>query len=941
METPEKKISSLDKMDGGILNTLLSLVKSGVDIAKRFVGFESKPKIDEEELKQKLKEREDRQKRLMFAPDDEEPTQTENIPMPEVPEFSGGKVSEIIVVRFEFQISAETLTKTLRFPFTDKLDNLKQEIETRIQQYLQSINQPTELLNVDVERIQVGEAKTDTLLNNKMRYENFNLKANIFSNIIDIKPSNENCVRAYLKTKYSKLNEQKGKPIDKLGDENGVSINELLEFCKKYRIRTIAYDIHRNVLAKYTPDKRNTKFPDLIYVYYQNHIYPINKTKAMEKYPKPTKLKNYKYDELKEKFDELLSQHILPADIIMNGGTIFSFIHDDTIHFTNDEFDDCYNVLKAFGIEDKIKSTTKHTNIMSIIEKHYSDDNLNSYLPINNKKPPFWYNAKNIDKTRETITIDKNKAYSSLLQGLDFLLSVDYRTTPITDDKRVSKTSLYIVEPQKRNILMPCTNVYTGELVQYCKGKFPFKITESIKCKKHINIYKDIVLHMFEMCDASIVKKIINKSIGMFQNENYIQELVKGIVVDDENTTGNYIKYGDYNLQQQPEKFVKSVYNRKPIAIQIKDKMSILLYEKMEELGITMDDIVQMNTDSITFYAKPVELKLSADLKGWKKGEHTEKHGSIYDTHEEFKTFRVNTINDNLIAEGCAGCGKSTYIKNNLAKGYDYIILSSKYSAIRQHRERDFNADVIQRYELGQIIPKENHIIIDEVGLLMKAHWDFLIKCFLLGKKISALGDFKQLLPVNEKAPFNSKNFLDMFFNHQIKLPNNYRNHFTKTYYNALLTNTPEENIKELMKYTTKTPEEAEVIIAYRREIVDQYNEYMVQYHKKNVEYVEPKPKKSKNTEREIKKKLKEADKDVPVICIDNELAEKGIFNNFLLNRDEVEDEDLPHFKLAYARTLYNLQGDEVRSFYIAPEDLHWFVGNREAYTLISRLRTK
>ena len=89
-------------------------------------------------------------------------------------------------------------------------------------------------------------------------------------------------------------------------------------------------------------------------------------------------------------------------------------------------------------------------------------------------------------------------------------------------------------------------------------------------------------------------------------------------------------------------------------------------------------------------------------------------------------------------------------------------------------------------------------------------------------------------------------------------------------------------------------------------------------------------------------------DPGVPLICKTNDLREFDIYNNFVMNREElppeITDEMIrnPKFFLpAYARTLYNVQGDSIRSFYVVPEDMHWFLNPRMAYTLISRLKTK
>ena len=83
-------------------------------------------------------------------------------------------------------------------------------------------------------------------------------------------------------------------------------------------------------------------------------------------------------------------------------------------------------------------------------------------------------------------------------------------------------------------------------------------------------------------------------------------------------------------------------------------------------------------------------------------------------------------------------------------------------------------------------------------------------------------------------------------------------------------------------------------------------------------------------------------DPDVPVMCITNDLRNKDMFNNFLFNSQEIDNKLLTnekYFRPAYARTLYNMQGDECKLYYIAPEDIDWFLNPRMAYTLISRIK--
>jgi hypothetical protein len=209
----------------------------------------------------------------------------------------------------------------------------------------------------------------------------------------------------------------------------------------------------------------------------------------------------------------------------------------------------------------------------------------------------------------------------------------------------------------------------------------------------------------------------------------------------------------------------------------------------------------------------------------------------------------------------------------------------------------------------------------------MRTHWDLLYKWYLLGKTITAYGDFRQLLPVKEYAPFNAQSWLDLMFSTQLVKNENHRNDFTPEYYDGLINDTLDIGA-ELLEYSTETPEDAEVIIAHRNEIVDAYNIRMAEYY--NIEY-----------ELDDNGHITSIQPGVKLICKDNDLRDKNIYNNMMFDSETIDEDDLKHFKLAYARTLYNLQGDAVESFYVAPEDMDYFTQPRFAYTLISRLKTK
>jgi len=656
-------------------------------------------------------------------------------------------------------------------------------------------------------------------------------------------------------------------------------------------------------------------------------MYLIKNKYLLEKC-EPTKIEQQSEDDLQNHFKLILKQQIIPSNIQVSGDIVTSFTHNDTTYFTNPDYDSCFEITKRFMFSDKIHYFTTLTSIMKYIEPLYSSQSTLSFLPIHHVKPAFYYNAKR-DEIRPIITIDKNKAYSDILRNLPYLLSTDYRTYELTNQSTYTdEYSLYIATPKTPHILMPKQDIYSGTHIKFCKNKIEFTIQERLQCKKNPNHFKQIVNDLFTKFPpetSNVAKTVICRAIGSFQSEPSADN-TDIIVVnkDDRNPNNTAIECDNVFLEFEKNNTVKNVYNRKPIAIQIKDKMNQELYEKMEELFLTPEDIVQIKTDSITFYTKPYHnIQPSKKIGGWKLGEYKESQGSIYDNSTPFTSFKQINHNKNTIYQGDAGNGKSYHIQHSDLT--DAIILSSNISELSKHGEKNLNAEVIQKYCVWNKskktkIPKESHIIIEECGILMKEHWDFIFKCFLLKKKITMYGDFKQLLPVDEIHTFNRPQWIDMIFSNQLSLDANWRNDFTADYYKSLYTSTDENYLKqEINKYSTKTPEEADVIIAYRNVIVDKYNDYMLAYHNKTIK------------------------DDIPLICKTNDLRDLNIYNNFIMNRNELDihqDKIEKYFKPAYARTLYNMQGDEAKSYYVAPEDIHWFANPRMAYTLISRIAT-
>jgi hypothetical protein len=761
----------------------------------------------------------------------------------------------------------------------------------------------------------------------------FNISINLFSNIIEFEPTPETCVPTALRKLYPDISKQKKDPIAKL---KGGTIQDVLGFCEERRIRMIAYDIHGNLLAQNPCPEPNQKYRSLAFIYYNNHMYVLDNRKSTFKYlievPKPKNFKVLQPDNLLDDFRTLLQDKIVPSKIDFDEyGTLNSYVHDKTQYIANEDYDTIQKIINKYMFCDKINPTTKLTRVLYDIERLYTSKSLNSFFPIQHQKPAFFYNRPR-DPKRQVDTIDKNKAYSDILANLPYLLTTDIRTHAHTEtDVFTDEYALYLVKPETPNLLMPRQDIYSGEHVKFCKQLFPFKILERLECRHHKNDFKNMVLDLYQKISPDIAKQVIVKFIGTFETCPEEKTANECVVVNRQNHNPKYHAVEvleDVFVEQRPKKVAPRLYNRKPIAIQIKDTMYRHLFLKLVELKKTDADVVQINTDSITFYNdKNEHIETSKEFGKWKKGDYKPTNASLYDRITDFATMKQTRPNNNTIVQGLAGNGKTYHIQNNMDLT-DSIILTSKHSAIRQHREKNLNSQVIQAYTNLEFpaYPSESHIIVEECGILAREHWDLILKCYYLGKKITMFGDFNQLLPVDEINTFDRPLFLNMYFNTQIRKDENWRNNFTPEYYWSLINSTDRTYLRnEILKYSTKTPEEADVIIVYRNIIADHYNDYMLKYHNKTI-----------------------TDDNVPLLCKTNEYRKHGIYNNFILTRKDlpetITDEDIEDekkFKPAYARTLYNMQGDETKSYYMAPEDIDWFLHSRMAYTLISRVSVK
>ena len=882
-----------------------------------------------------------------------------------------------IYVRFSFMISVDVEIRTTNFTGIFKPNQITDEwIKNKIQdEYLNDIDFTTSDLKIlDVKIVSKYSDQEFDFKNMKLFFNNdrvLNLDA-IFSNITYNK-TDEDCVVDFLKRQYPSKSKKKIESVR--------TIDDIQNWSSSNNINLNIYDISKNVICTNHVTGKN-KFKNLNILAFNNHLYPIDGKTLKNTQSK--KIELVYVENVFDKFVEIIKDHILPTDIRFGRDNIKSFVVDNIRYFENDEYERCMEILALFiDDEEELEKTMYPSitlgNIGHHISKIFEDTkSYNSFLPNSNKfvKGGYNYHNKEIEDI-DLQTIDKNKSYTNSLRTLPYLLKTDIRHNKhvkfgyLFDCNDIVNDNLYIAKPKYSSILLPVTSVYTGYFLRMClREELEFQILEELECDRMDNVYKLMIDKLNELVQTKLMtdlefKTIMNIFIGRFESSNHHHigyEYEKFCNADEGsrssghkipiniNTKRIFTYNGEtcsingtpthYIIQKQKDQF--KLYNKKPIAIQIKDNARLAVYEQMKRMNINLSHIKQIKTDSITFVNKDDKFRefINKDLDGWKEEDFKSIQNKSY--VDKMVSFEYeHEINKNVIYDCYAGAGKTTLILDYIIPKMndDYIVLTPSHASITDYRKAGKNCKVIQTYYFGCELPKAKNIIVDEIGMVDKLGWDFIFKCHLLGKRIICFGDTKQLKPVSGNI-CNKPLFLDMIFSHQQTINTNYRNNFTKRYYDKLISSRDPEFLSNCVSEHSTPWEKSDVIICYRNLIVDKYNTLKSELL-------------GFNSVKDVGAKIR---------CVKNHksLTQHGIYNNFVYTVHDRTDTSITlfdgfeyieislthkllfckYFQFAYATTLYGIQGQTINSYHFPLED-EKFINGRSAYTTISRLKQK
>lgn len=768
-----------------------------------------------------------------------------------------------------------------------------------------------------------------------------------------------------------------------------IPTRKFLDLCEFYDIEYEIYSIdgklESNFSCKFSIGK-------IVCIIYNGHIYPViggklRKTKKL--------VKNIVHVNDNDKFKKFIDSHYIPSRIIIApikcykpkqnnmNIEIVSFTKDDKRYINNPEYEICAKFLNAIGLIDMITDNIKITSLIGIIEKNKKVPDVKSFIPNNSqfiRTPLLWKTDKKIDHKRVTVR-DKNKAYTCALYSLPYLIKFDYRKNKIkkmsNKDKIIDK-NLYYVHVDEWTNAIPEDGLYAGYHLKECiQFGIEFSLIEELETDIEPNYYREIIDLTKKYLDEKTFKMIWVRYIGCMESrmqESYEYKFKAIYRKEDKEYYGGYHVEFDKNhgIVFDVKETFKNVRNKFPIALQVKDFSRMTTIKEIIRLGIKNEDIVQIKTDSVAYYGEKTDDLNPTDFFGWKHEEfneltvdnHYNKNISwIYDLGEvPVEAENRLGILEMMIKDDdsrvrklhmqYAGSGKTTYIIEKLipkliSRGYDkkdIIVLTPTHYTLAEYKRREINCEIMQKFTFDNTIAKEKYVIIDEIGCIETECHDMLYKLVQSGKNIECFGDFNQLQPVGESKKLNQPHYLNYLFKEINTKFTNYRNNFTKTYYDTLINSSNNSDYlqKEIKKWAVNDKKwyTADYIICYRHKTKAKWNREMLKflgYKKWNSEGVRIVCKTNKlrelgiwNKKEFIIKKVISEGKETKYILKDKHKIEKNV---------EITDKQLKsNFEMAYACNVHQIQGSTINSYYWASEDDKFITGN-VAYTIVSRLR--
>ena len=791
-----------------------------------------------------------------------------------------------------------------------------------------------------------------------------------------------NCVYDILK-KYEKRYGiiKSVKQIDKTKEW---TVEEFYNFCNSKNIPLVIRDINLKIVMK-IQGKKEDKKTTLETIVANNHLYDMSDCKIKtfiardnaEKIGYCKDLNSFIRDSMCDRVVKLID-----FDKKMN---ITRALIDNTLYLTDEKV---YNIIKYFQDVYKIRPdifNMGNTGIGATMRNILSEYKSNPFI-CNMIKPRnmLFANPDNKKKKNDKVfNIDFNKAYLSALccDKIPFVKSNSIKpfSGVIEDDK------LYYIDKVSGCTygIMNDTGMVFGKRVKHLKNAGAnFNIKNEFMCEWVDNPVKNIIKDVEnDKQNMKLVRDEVIYFIG--QGIGHIKPFSKvfgGNITTEDQFDGEIIDFGGFCAVKK-EMISDKLYDC-GFRVLSQYVCDIVIDEVMNKVyDLKKDDdsvkIMQIRTDGILFNcSKEIDASKynNNKLGSWKIETKDKKKIKSNINNYDILAVIENVSNDinninldrNTYIDGYAGSGKTYKIKQmiNDIKDKSYIVLSKTHAALKEYRKNKINCCVIEKLRHDKSIVKQyDYVFVDEHGLVNYADWEYIfINLVRANTIIISLGDHRQLLPIGEEDSFIDSDIFKIMFTQKVFNPSNFRNNFTKKFYDDLM-NLDSSALNDVMErfYDKK---EKRLIFGNKNTRVNVCSTHKTRI-AVNKTYIDS-FKNPKMVGDFVYPSDTPSDLIVQVLpgknaCMLHQygLYSKSVFSFKRINGDNVElygydleDETIDYddiytvplenfnngfFDYGYCFTLYSVQGASLRAFKVhEPERMY---EGRAMYTLVSRLK--
>lgn len=641
----------------------------------------------------------------------------------------------------------------------------------------------------------------------------------------------DRCVYEFVKSKYTKISK---KAMAKHFDKDEVFIDDIDEFCNKYKISSCIRNVSGKVIY-HLDNGRNKNHPEFNAIVANHHLYPCNCKTSY-----PNKHTNLIKDELLPEDTFFPSNILEPEDVVIlennrlysNDGYMkldgnisdtfdkefFSHIHPN---FNYQSETVVYPISLNYGTGELPKVQIDH-------KKAYFNVYMNR-IPDNHQLPIF--TCMNLwEEFVEGDELELTSYYLISKPAMDNLVKFGFRNNFASGymiDYLIEKDYIDIndVTHHRRPELIQNWSLAKGRLKQLAYKINPMPNDEGLSATEQQELFSqwDTKCNKF-MSEYAVYNGILGRKVDRKVTQILnIHEDDLTLLNWDENDKWNYDGGKCYSK-------IKDLYrylNTRNIYDTIVEQTNLCILKDIDLILSLPENkgakLVKIKTDAIAF---DTDIKIPDEISKWYKYE-TQKLAKpstpiFIDGDELIKNIsqELKSVKDNNVSyQGSAGSGKTTTVKNN----HSYDIACAMTNMCATNIEGQTITSLFAEYDASLLMKKINNlkdksVWIDEISMVAPIVWNYVFISSKKGNtKYILSGDFNQIGCIGHKKADPNSTFFNYMLGDKNYLTKDYRNDKGIIQLREIVKNT--QNNSELINYINNITDKDNNFIKYDRHL--------------------------------------------------------------------------------------------------------------------------